>query len=63
MRILFIATPDVAINKGGLYTQITNSKKYLEKLGVEVDLYDIWHPLKEGYDLVHIFRADISLCD
>ncbi len=63
MRILFIATPDVAINKGGLYTQITNSKKYLEKLGVEVDLYDIWQPLKEDYDLIHIFRADISLYD
>lgn len=63
MRILFIATPDVVIDKGGLYTQVTNSKKYLEKLGVEVDLYDIWQPLKEDYDLIHIFRADISLYD
>jgi len=53
----------VAIDKGGLYTQIINSKKYLEKLGVDVDLYDIWHSLKENYDLVHIFRADVSLCD
>ncbi len=63
MRILFITTPDVAIDKGGLYTQIINSKKYLEKLGVEIDLFDMWYPLKYNYDLVHIFRADVSLYD
>ncbi len=63
MRVLYIASPDVAIDKGGLYTQVINTKKCLEKLGVEIDLYDIWHPLENSYDLVHIFRADISLLD
>lgn len=63
MRVLFIATPDVAIDKGGLYTQIMNTKKYLEKQGIKVDLFDIWQPLRENYDLVHIFRADVSLYD
>lgn len=63
MRILYITTPDVAIDKGGLYTQIINSKKYLEKLGVEVDFFDVWSPLKKNYDLIHVFRADVSLYD
>ncbi len=63
MRILFIATPDVAVDKGGLYTQVMNTRKYLEKLGVEVDLFDVWYTLDKTYDLVHIFRADVSLLD
>jgi glycosyltransferase involved in cell wall biosynthesis len=63
MRVLFITTPDVCINKGGLYTQIIKTKVWLERMGYEIDLFDVWDPLKEKYNLVHLFRADVSLYD
>ena len=47
--------------RGGPRTQIFQTKRCLERLGVHVSLYDSWQELKRNdVDLVHIFGANIG---
>lgn len=42
-------------NPGGGETVILKTKEYLEKIGIQVDLYNPWSTLIKGYDVVHYF--------
>jgi len=47
--------------RGGPQTQIFQTKRCLERLGVGVTLFDSWQELRrENVDLVHIFSANIG---
>ncbi len=51
----------VSMNHGGPLVQILQTKKELEKLGVNVGLFDPWKPFSQSdYDLVHLFSANIG---
>ncbi|MCH7759955.1 glycosyltransferase family 4 protein [candidate division TA06 bacterium] len=61
MRILFGANPVPFHQVGGLLTQILNTKKYLEKMGVAVELFNGWEPFdSKKFDLFHLFWANLS---
>jgi glycosyltransferase involved in cell wall biosynthesis len=47
--------------KGGPRTQIFQTKRGLEELGVDVELFNSWEEFQPGrYDLVHLFGANIG---
>ncbi|MBI3363535.1 MAG: glycosyltransferase family 4 protein [Ignavibacteriae bacterium] len=47
--------------KGGPRTQILQTKRCLEQLGVQVSLFESWKEFqKESIDLVHIFGANVG---
>ena len=62
MRILLASYQSLMLNRGGPTYKIIHTKKALEKLGVDVHLFDMWDfDLKlTKEDLVHIFLANIS---
>ncbi len=61
MKVYFGSYQAIMMLKGGPRTQMLETKKELEKLGVEVELFDAWKTLRKGdCDLVHLFAADIS---
>ena len=61
MKVLFAANQAIALNHGGIRTQIEQTKSALESLGVTVTLLDMWKPLDPSqFDLVHIFSANIA---
>ena len=61
MKILFTSYEALAILRGGPKTQLLQTKFELEKLGVKVDLFDMWESFNPAkYDLVHLFAANIS---
>lgn len=55
-RVLFLARPDLFKIKAGDTVQIKNIKKYLEKIGVNVDISLDLRPDLHGVDLVHCFN-------
>ena len=57
MKILFICYPHVGFNKTGMYYQIINTKKSLEKIGYRVDLFNMWSTKIEEYDICHFFSS------
>jgi len=62
MRVYFASYPSLSLNRGGPTYKIKYLKDALEKIGVEVVLYDPWDlnvKLTEN-DLFHIFNASIS---
>ncbi|TAK56053.1 MAG: glycosyltransferase, partial [Bacteroidetes bacterium] len=61
MNITFATYHSVMLLKGGPKTQMLQSKYALEKLGVNVTLFDMWHELDNSKaDLVHLFGANIG---
>lgn len=61
MNVCFISYQSVMMLKGGPRTQILQTKEELEKLGVNVSLFDSWKEFhKTSFDLVHIFGANIG---
>ncbi|MDI6779090.1 MAG: glycosyltransferase [Bacteroidota bacterium] len=61
MKVYFGAYQAIMMLKGGPRTQMLETKKELEKLGVDVELFNAWKTLRKGdCDLVHLFAADIS---
>ena len=61
MKICFATYQSVMLLKGGPRTQILQTKLCLEKLGVEVSLFNSWQEFsKEDFDYVHIFGANIG---
>ncbi|MDI6766323.1 MAG: glycosyltransferase [Bacteroidota bacterium] len=61
MNVCFISYQSVMLLKGGPRTQILQTKRELEKLGVNISLYNPWAEFhKTSFDLVHIFGANIG---
>ena len=59
MKILMGTHPVPALRVGGLYTQILNTKKYLERMGVSVQLFNGWEAFDpKQVDLFHLFWAN-----
>ena len=66
MKILFITYPMAFHTPGGGEIQLLAYKKYLEKNGIQVDLFDQWNPNFLDYDLVHFFSViggSVHLCN
>jgi glycosyltransferase involved in cell wall biosynthesis len=61
MKVCLATYQSVMLLKGGPSTQILQTKRCLEKLGVEVCLFESWGSLdKQEIDLVHLFGANIG---
>lgn len=66
MKVLFITYPMAFHTPGGGEIQLLAYKKYLEKNGIQVDLFDPWNPNFFDYDLVHFFSViggSVHLCN
>ena len=57
MKVLFATYPMAFHTPGGGEIQLLAYKKYLERAGVKVTLFDAWNPKFEEYDLVHFFSC------
>lgn len=61
IKVCFASYLSVRMLAGGPQTQIFETKKALEELGVSVSFYDMWSKLDfKSYDLIHIFGTGIS---
>ncbi|MDP2207398.1 MAG: glycosyltransferase family 4 protein [Bacteroidota bacterium] len=61
MKVFLATYQSVMMLKGGPRTQVLETKAALEKLGVEVHLFDMWQTLKKGdCDIFHIFGSGIA---
>lgn len=60
MKILFQNRPDALKNWGGDTTQMMETKRHLEDLGLTVDINLDLEPDLKGYDLVHIFNIQTA---
>jgi glycosyltransferase involved in cell wall biosynthesis len=61
MKITMACYQAVSIIHGGPRVQILRTKQELEKLGVEVSLFEPWKPFSESTcDLFHLFSANIG---
>jgi glycosyltransferase involved in cell wall biosynthesis len=59
MKILMGTHAVPSLKSGGLLTQILNTKKYLEQIGVSVELYNGWDSIDhQKVDLFHLFWAN-----
>jgi len=61
MHVLFATNQATALVRGGVRTQVLQTKTALEDLGVRVTLFESWRDFNPGeYDLVHIFAANMA---
>lgn len=61
MKVCLATYQSVMLLQGGPRTQILQTKQGLEKLGVEVSLFESWEEFPRGtFDLVHLFGANIG---
>lgn len=61
MRVLFATSQATALIRGGVLTQAMQTKEALERLGVQVTLFDMWDNFKASeYDFAHIFTANMA---
>jgi glycosyltransferase involved in cell wall biosynthesis len=61
MNVLFATSQATALLRGGVRTQVFQTKEALENLGVHVTLFDTWQDFQaQDYDLVHIFSANMA---
>ncbi len=61
MKITFATYQSLSLLHGGPRVQILQTKTELEKLGVEVALFQPWESFsKESSDLVHLFSANLG---
>lgn len=61
MRICLASYQSVMMLKGGPRTQILQTKRCLELLGVQVALFESWQEFPKGtIDLIHLFGANIG---
>ncbi len=63
MKIRFACYQSVGLIRGGPLVKIIQTKKYLEKLGAEVEYFDMWDPAEKLFDcdLVHLFSANLGV--
>jgi len=55
MKVLFVSYPASFQNIGGGEIVLLKMREHLQKLGVEVKLFDMWRDRVERFDLVHVF--------
>lgn len=61
MHVLFAANQATALTRGGVHTQVLQTREALENLGVHVTLFDTWRNFQANeFDLVHIFSANMA---
>ena len=61
MHVLFATSQATALTRGGVRTQVLQTKEALENIGVHVTLFDSWRTLEwNEFDLVHIFSANMA---
>ena len=61
MHILFATSQATALTRGGVRTQVLQTKEALENLGVHVTLFDTWQNFQANeFDLVHVFAANMA---
>lgn len=61
MNVCFVSYQSVMLLKGGPNTQIIQTKKGLEKLGVNVSFFESWKEIdRSKIDLIHLFGANIG---
>src|ERR1043165_829019 len=61
MNVCLTSYQSVMMLKGGPRTQILQTKRCLEQLGVNVSLFASWEEFgKERFDLIHLFGANIG---
>ena len=61
MHVLFATSQATALTRGGVRTQVLQTKEALENLGVHVTLFDTWRDFNPNeFDLVHIFSANMA---
>ncbi|OGT43030.1 MAG: hypothetical protein A3F13_07495 [Gammaproteobacteria bacterium RIFCSPHIGHO2_12_FULL_40_19] len=61
MKILFFTYPVAFVTPGGGEIQLLETRKALQALGVQVDLYDMWHPNIADYDVIHLFSVQAGV--
>lgn len=57
LKIAFYVYPTAFQNPGGGEVQLLKTKEYLQKLGVQVTLFDPWKDRLENFDLLHTFGS------
>ena len=57
MKVLFNTYPTAMLTPGGGEIQLHKSREYLIRLGVEVELFDMWSGDFGDCDVVHMFSA------
>jgi glycosyltransferase involved in cell wall biosynthesis len=61
MHVLFATSQATALTRGGVRTQVLQTKEALENLGVHVTLFDTWRDFHANeFDLVHVFSANMA---
>jgi glycosyltransferase involved in cell wall biosynthesis len=61
MHVLFATSQATALTRGGVRTQVLQTKEALENLGVHVTLFDAWRDFHANeFDLVHVFSANMA---
>ena len=61
MHVLLAASQATALTRGGVRTQVLQTKEALENLGVHVTLFETWRDFHaDDYDLVHLFSANMA---
>jgi glycosyltransferase involved in cell wall biosynthesis len=63
MKICFACYQSVMLIRGGPHVKILQTKKHLEKLGVNVELFNMWKSAEKisDYDLFHLFSANLGV--
>src|ERR1041385_176812 len=61
MKVCLATYQSVVLLKGGPRTQLLQTKCSLEKLGVDVSLFESWQEIdRDSVDLIHLFGANIG---
>ena len=65
VKVTFASYHTVSVRHGGPLTQMKQTKKYLQEIGIDVELIDMWKPRGEflDTDLFHIFSANLGVWD
>lgn len=61
MKICFATHEGVIISKGGPYTKIMEVRNKLIQMGHQVDLFNMWDPKLNEYDIVHLVSSNFAV--
>ena len=63
MKVTIASYHTIMMRHGGPMTHIHNVKKHLKKLGVDIELIDIWKSRREIHntDLFHLHASNIGI--
>ena len=63
MKICFATYEGVPLAKGGPYIKIIECKEELEKLGHEVELFNMWSSIDKikKFDIIHLVGSNLAI--